>query len=1014
MSSQNIFQKSGTITKNQLKPLKKIITPSQLQPCGDCTVWIVDMGNEMGNQNVSGMQEQDGTMLEASKESVEVSVASINATGEDANRQVSSPKGDSHEYNIGFASQDSSGAEQDKTEIQDPEGSSKAPMGTDNHNGIDGGMQSVSSIEDGEFHQPTSAPPEENLARSRDNQIRRQASNGKEGEETLTLSPDTKSTVCHPISMELEIIKSDQHESAIAHTELSVSSSEYQKTIEHTSLPSEENLCRTNENQTESQQSVGGEREETRNPSVDSKSRVPNPQSVELKTVTNQHKSSISEPSIPLSENGDSNKNGGSPSDDNSSTTNDNQVQRQASIGGEGEDARNSSIDSKSRVHNPKAQELETLKSDKQKSTVAHTELSVGARSKLLGSNEDIPRSSKPQDYEGKRHKLEDEVAHSLEEIYIPHFHTKVEKIGEDMRMQNMASQDKEVVDISITNGVNSEIINGIEVENTNNGIEAKNRCTITPTPEVENIGNEEKELTSSNSFGYGRDSRVSQSEAVFLTESIDSFQIEASEPECKYIVLTNNRKMIENGSESEQKGYDSNITLLSEGLLEESNANEMNNCQSEYVIVGSDHGEERKQSELCDSYKSMIQSGRQIDDENRILDVFKFDMLDSNQSLISEESCEELEGETKMVVVGIVPTESILTDSNHGEGKLLTSSSSSLDPTPNKVIIEAMEKIEDADLIRKVQEGRETIDSSLSQLHPIEVEETFLPQEKWFCTKGQVSAVANCIPDSKETDSIPEVEIHSEVSKLPNLDFEFLPESNHTPLLSPEKTAKGEEFEVFDIQLGKQLRATDKVSVVLSCGSETLLNTERLTTDSTPENINFHVDVIRSLSFDFELPLEERIEESDQTPLLSQERTANGDVFQLKCCGSKTLANRVDVNIENPDAGTESSALGPGKEKSERDQLPHEKMSTEKQVIALRRTSSEKLTPLLDFLKDEEKYANESEKKNKGTVAKKSVQDGWSLSTEKDTATSHRVRAKRKPKYSLFSNCMGCTDAMP
>ncbi|XP_042489066.1 uncharacterized protein LOC122069180 isoform X2 [Macadamia integrifolia] len=991
------------------------------------------MGNEMGNQNVSRMQEQDSTKLEASKESVEVSVASINANCvEDANQQVFTPKEDFHEYNTGFASGDSSrtgdpkqtinGGEQDKTEAQAPEGSLIVPIGSNNHNGMGDGMQLVSSIDDEKFHQQTGSPSKENFPTTMDNQIQIQASSATEGEETRTVSLDTKSMICPPRTMELETIKSEKHESSIPHTELSVSSSEDQKTNEHTSS-SEDNSRRTNESQTQSQASIGGEGEETGSPSLDSTSMVPNPQSVESETFTNQHKSTIfhAESSVPSLETGNSNEHTGSASEDNSTSTNDNQVKKQASIGGEWEEARTSSLDTKSRVHNPDSMVVENLKSHHQESTEVHTEVFVEASSKSVGSSGDVLISSRPQDSEEKGQRLVDDITHILGESYISHSYTEVEIMGEDVPMENMESQDKKVGVISNINEMKSDIINGIEVGRPINGIEFENRV------------NEEQESTLLNALG-------------------------------SHVVLSNNRIMKENGSESEQKRYDSNTTFLSDGLVEESNANEINICQSEFVAVGSDHEEERKGSELCDSYKPIIQSGLQIDDENVPLYMFKLNMQDSNQSLVSEISCKEHEGETKMVVMDIIPTESILTDSNHEEGKLPTFSSSSMDPTKNKFIIGAMEKTEDPDLIGKYQEEWGT------QLHPIEPVENFLRpnpvsldksqvpkqdtligtdrvgsrngstivsdqnscdqvdvrktsnfdstnstvetmvaveneksgqdlsqhlgldqsyyqefstvalvpsgmstdgsqgqestcdltnnemnqdnikgkvdlghksslelytprkeseaqesrSEKKFFEKGLVSSFENCVFDTKETSSIAEVELHAEISKLPNLDFEFPPEA--TPIPSPEKTAKVEEFKVLEIQL---------------------------------EDINFHVEVSKPTSFDFELPIEERIEESGQSPILCQESAAK-------------------------DAGTEL----------------YEEMSAEKHVITLGRTSSEKLTPLLDFLKEGEKNENESGKKNKGPMANKS-------------ATSSRVREKSKPKYSLFCNCMGCTEVI-
>ncbi|XP_042516882.1 uncharacterized protein LOC122091114 isoform X2 [Macadamia integrifolia] len=1127
------------------------------------------MGNEMGNQNISGTQEKNSIKLEAPSESMEATVASINANSiEDANQQVSFPKENFHEYNTGFASEGSfrtddpieqqtldtvfasedsfrtddpieeqtlDGREQDETETQAPEGSPKASVDSKHNNDRDGVIQLVSSPEDGKFHQKIGSPTVESLSRTMDNQIQRQASSQKEEEETRNASLDTKFMVCRPTSMEVHTLKSDQHESTIADMNLAVSPYKDKTTNEHTGSSSVEKLCRTNENQTQSQASIRGG-EETMNPSLDSKSLVPNSNSVEAETVNSeQHTSNTShaEPLVSSSENGKSNEHTASPPKDNSSRTNDNQIQRETSIEGEEEEARNSSLNTKSIIHNPKSVELENLKSDLQESTKAHTQLFVEASIKLPEISGDIPKSSGPLDSKEKGHKLKDEAADSLHGSYILPSFSEVENIGKDMPIENMETQEVEVVDTNNINVVESEIIRQIEAED---------RCRTTPTPEVENRGGEVPTL--SNSLGNdGRDCMDSQSEAVVLTRLPDSFQIEASEPECKYIVLTNDSKVMENGSESEQNGYDSNTTFLSEELVEHSNADEKDIFQTEHVMIGTDHGGKRKGSELCDSYKPKIQSDFQIDDANVSVDVFKLNMHDSNRSLVSEEPCEKLEGETKMVVVvETVPTELILIDGNHEERELITCSSPSLDPTKHKVTIEEMKKAEDAD-------------SNLSPLHPIESVENFLPPDpvslgqpkdpkqgrlmesetvdsgsgsnmesnqncndevdinktskfnttnstiekslenetsrqdwsqhqgldqsqhqefttvtlvpsditvdgsegqestcdvtnhacdidlrsvsgtqenngfinetnqgnikanvdvraesnfelhtprkeseapaatqldKKFCAKGQVSAFTSCVLDALETDLMPEFENHAEVSKLPDPDFELPPtkaridESNRTSLLCPEKIAKGEEFEVPEIQLSKQLHAKDEVSVFAICGSDTKESTDRLTTDSIQDDINFHIKVGKSPNFDFELPLEARIEESDQTPLLSQQRTAKE---------------------------TEVSALRAGKEKSGKDQLQYEEMSAEKHVIAFERTSSEKLrTPLLELMKEGEKYVNESAKKNKGRVAKKSAEDGRNSSTKKDMANSPTEREKRKPKCTFFSNCMGCT----
>lgn len=120
-----------------------------------------------------------------------------------------------------------------------------------------------------------------------------------------------------------------------------------------------------------------------------------------------------------------------------------------------------------------------------------------------------------------------------------------------------------------------------------------------------------------------------------------------------------------------------------------------------------------------------------------------------------------------------------------------------------------------------------------------------------------------------------------------------------------------------------------------------------RLSTESNSERRNMNVEVRKSRSFDFDLPLEARTEDSDQTPLL------------------------YTVKVENPVAQSESDKVGKGFNKAERSDLEKSRGS------------------FLSFLKEEEEA--------QGNAVKEV------------TLTSPEAKGKRKQRSSLFTNCICC-----
>ncbi|XP_010279285.1 PREDICTED: uncharacterized protein LOC104613251 [Nelumbo nucifera] len=211
---------------------------------------------------------------------------------------------------------------------------------------------------------------------------------------------------------------------------------------------------------------------------------------------------------------------------------------------------------------------------------------------------------------------------------------------------------------------------------------------------------------------------------------------------------------------------------------------------------------------------------------------------------------------------------------------------------------------------------------------------------------------------------------------------------------------------------LNRTRSAKGEFSASTSCDIEAKETMQRFSTESNPENINFR-EVSKPAIFDFEFPLEERTE-SDRTPLLRQ-RSEVGDVFEIELNKhlSETSVEKVDVSIENPVPETELPSPKDCKEESDHDPVQCQNVLIDKQDPTLEKTGSEKLrAPLQNFLKEGESHVKVSAQKTEVPVpvAKTSEEDAWNSKPSKVIITSTRAKEKRKPKSSLFGNCMCCT----
>ncbi|KAK8623742.1 hypothetical protein V6N13_065105 [Hibiscus sabdariffa] len=167
-----------------------------------------------------------------------------------------------------------------------------------------------------------------------------------------------------------------------------------------------------------------------------------------------------------------------------------------------------------------------------------------------------------------------------------------------------------------------------------------------------------------------------------------------------------------------------------------------------------------------------------------------------------------------------------------------------------------------------------------------------------------------------------------------------------------------------------------------------------RLSMESNPDNTTMP----KSPSFDLDLRIDARAEESDQTPLLYQDKTT-----------INSFSSQPDVtDHEKPVADTENG---------ETPSL-YESIAAQENGVTLERSDSEKSkTPFLGFLKEDEEADNnmlmKPMKQDDQSTTKETTASKDSVSVKVVTSGTTKGKVKRKPRASLFGTCMCCATVM-
>nr|XP_011462474.1 PREDICTED: uncharacterized protein LOC105350986 isoform X2 [Fragaria vesca subsp. vesca] len=292
---------------------------------------------------------------------------------------------------------------------------------------------------------------------------------------------------------------------------------------------------------------------------------------------------------------------------------------------------------------------------------------------------------------------------------------------------------------------------------------------------------------------------------------------------------------------------------------------------------------------------------------------------------------------------------------------------------SPELTIQHLSHKEEESVANRTVQERGDRTELAIEMEETERTEQDCLPpEENTVNGKETVPSINDSITELKKDNSGDFL-----ATENPTIDFtswiaEALVSMNNleAEMLGQQVTQQNEahQAEVAASEESKTFAEVETSPVSVSSGSETQETVGRsstVSTESDPDNLNIvHAQIQKSPSFSLDLKSEARAEESDSTPLLFQD-------------------------------------------KAEIESLP----SQGEKVITLERSESEESeTPFLGFLKkEEENNVVEKHIRENHSPAENSMKIlGGSLS-KKATTTSPKGKEKRRHRPSLFSNCLCC-----
>ncbi|XP_059632450.1 uncharacterized protein LOC132275082 isoform X2 [Cornus florida] len=431
----------------------------------------------------------------------------------------------------------------------------------------------------------------------------------------------------------------------------------------------------------------------------------------------------------------------------------------------------------------------------------------------------------------------------------------------------------------------------------------------------------------------------------------------------------------------ADEKKYDPNPIQIYKQAMNELETQKMVASQSCSALILSNHDSNGREI-LADSSCRPGIGDSQIKREEVAENGYQSEFCDDKLNSASEQQLKDSEEAIELVPeIGTVPTELTVMDYKQDKEQ----------PAENAIIDEKEEKEENSESIGSDGEESKAIEQHASQPQSVEgtasllspcpcsplepqdhkdtVKESETGEKRTSSSRDLIqescseifvnkASIVDCTNSTEKT-LISEFELEKEEAAGQDLPRCYI----KTPVAETESLVN---------------QSTDTIASV-GCGAQERMG--KLGIESNPENPIIHIEVRKAPSFDFDVSLGARCEESDQTPLLRHDK----------------IATRRFLSQDSLDFGNLTTKAEYGG-----DLLKYQAMPVEEKTIKMERSDSEKLkTPFLSMLK--------GDGQTNVVVSPKKQDSHVSIKTKEVAITSSKGSGKRKPKASIFSTCLCC-----
>ncbi|CAJ1967018.1 unnamed protein product [Sphenostylis stenocarpa] len=389
------------------------------------------------------------------------------------------------------------------------------------------------------------------------------------------------------------------------------------------------------------------------------------------------------------------------------------------------------------------------------------------------------------------------------------------------------------------------------------------------------------------------------------------------------------------------------------------------------------------------DSNVSRLVTNDQVEEPKVTENGVPFDAYINKNKASSEESnaaSEEkhyLDPEAKRI--SLIEGLTVVNCRHEGESYKSTIEETNEKPEASHVMVNNLEDTKmseecNCDLITKNQE-ESLLQNNSSLLHIYDDHQGNVKQDKSFTATSMPSL------DWKQTNKTKNFghtidNLDSSKLTVPSVDLvgdeTFEKEGEEDPQHAEVASSAGGELTTSTVTMS--IEPCSNKSIFENGGYETRDSVTRLSTESNPDNSNTSCQMQKSPSFNLNLRKEARPEESDQTPLLHQNKSAN-----------ESLSKQTSLNLVNsmPHAQYEQCMLH------------SEEMPVEEKIVTMERSYSKKSkAPFIGLLKEEEEAH---------LLGMAQIQDNHVGTKNTVSSTLPKPKEKRKPRSSFFCSCMCC-----